>query len=57
MESNKVTLADIGMANSSLHDVEVLQRFIGNLYQNLQRIEIKRMSQPNHKFTGRTWSL
>ena len=54
MESNKLTLADIGMENAALHDKEVLQRFIGDLYRRLQKIEIKRMSQPEKKFTGKT---
>ena len=54
MESNKLTLADIGMENAALHDKEVLQRFIGDLYRRLQKIEIRRMSQPEKKFTGKT---
>ena len=53
MESNKLTLADIGMENAALHDKEVLQGFIGDLYRRLQKIEIKRMSQPEKKLTGK----
>ena len=57
MESNKVTLADIGMENPALHDVEILQRFIGNLYQRLQNLKIMRMSKPDKNFTGTNWTL
>ena len=57
MESNKVTLADIGMENPALHDVEILQRFIGNLYQRLHNFKIMRMSKPDKNFTGTNWTL
>ena len=54
MESNKVTLGNIGMENAALHDIEILQRFIGTLFQRIKKIEVKRISQPEHKMTGKT---
>lgn len=53
MESNDVILADLEMENAALHDVEILQRFIGRRYQRLQNLKILRMTQPEKKFTGR----
>ena len=52
LTSNKVILADLGMENAALHDVEVLQRFIASRYQSIQRIEIHRLSEPQNDFTG-----
>lgn len=53
MESNDVILADLEMENATLHDVEMLQRFIGRRYQRLQKLQILRMTHPEKKFTGR----
>ena len=53
MEYNDVILADLEMENATLHDVEMLQRFIGRRYQRLQNLKIWRMTQPEKKFTGR----
>ena len=53
MESNDVILADLEMENATLHDVEMLQKFIGRRYQRLQKLKIMRMTQPEKKFTGR----
>ena len=53
MEYNDVILADLEMENATLHDVEMLQRFIGRRYQRLQKLKILRMTQPEKKFTGR----
>ena len=54
MESNKVTLGNVEMENAALHDIEILQRFIGTLFQRIKKIEVKRISQPEHKMTGKT---
>ena len=49
MEYNDVILADLEMENATLHDVEMLQRFIGRRYQRLQNLKIWRMTQPEKK--------
>ena len=44
------------MENAALHDVEVLQGFIASRYQSIRRIEVHRLTQPEHNFTGTTAS-
>ena len=56
MSPNKILLANLDMENAALHDVEVLQGFIASRYQSIRRIEVHRLTQPEHNFTGTTAS-